>query len=158
MLIKVLCLIFNPANGQFDDSALRQFLKDSEVLSIRDHFFTRNEVPYIALVCRYFPTRQELDPKLTPQGKRTEDWRQTLTESDMGLFNLLRDWRSQRCRKDGLPPYVIFNNQQLAQIVKARPQSLTDLQKVEGVGQAKGEKYGDDILTITRIETGSADA
>ena len=154
VLVRVLCLIFNSAAGKFDDTELKEFMKDAEILSMRDYFFTRNEIPYLALIFKYFPTRQELDPKLAPQGKREEEWRQTLTEADMGLFNLLRDWRSKRCKKDGLPPYVIFNNQQLAQIVKARPQSAAELMKIDGVGQAKADKYGEEVLVITKIGTG----
>jgi superfamily II DNA helicase RecQ len=111
----------------------------------------RNEIPYLVLIIKYFPTRQELDPKMAPQGKRDEAWREALTEADMGLFNMLRDWRSQRCKKDGVPPYVLFTNQQLAQIVKVRPQSLAELMKIEGVGKAKGEKYGEDVLKISKV-------
>jgi superfamily II DNA helicase RecQ len=157
MLIRILCLAFNSAAGKFDDTELKEFMKDAEILSMGDYFFTRNEIPYLALIFKYFPTRQELDPKLAPQGKREEEWRQTLTEADMGLFNLLRNWRSERCKKDGLPPYVIFNNQQLAQIVKARPQSMADLQKIEGVGKAKADKYGEEVLAISKINVGPSE-
>ena len=54
--------------------------------------------------------------------------------------------------QEGLPPYILFTNEQLAQIVKRRPQSLPDLMKIDGVGKAKVEKYGNDILNITKIE------
>lgn len=70
----------------------------------------------------------------------------------MGLFNLFREWRSKRSRKEGVPPYVLFNNNQLAQIVIKRPQSLAELSKIEGIGKAKLEKYGQEILEISKIE------
>lgn len=69
----------------------------------------------------------------------------------MGLFNILRDWRSQRCKKEGVPPYIIFTNQQLAMIVKKRPQSISELTKIEGIGNGKAQKYGDDVLSISKI-------
>jgi len=109
MLIKVITLSFNSALGCFDDSKLQEFLKNCEVISIRDHFFVRNEVPFLSLVIRYFPIRQELDPNLLPQGKRDESWRSTLGESEMGLFNILRDWRLKRSKKEGYPPYGYSN-------------------------------------------------
>ncbi len=75
-----------------------------------------------------------------------------LSESDQGLFNILRDWRSERCKKEGVPPYIIFNNNQLAEIVKQKPQSKVDLLKISGIGNAKTEKYGEEILKITRVD------
>jgi hypothetical protein len=71
-------------------------MKDVEIISIRDHFFMRNEIAYLTLIIKYFPLRQELDVKLNPKGQRDEAWRQTLSEADMGIFNLLRDWRAKR--------------------------------------------------------------
>jgi superfamily II DNA helicase RecQ len=64
------------------------------------------------------------------------------------LFNTLRDWRAERCKKDGVPPYVICTNQQLAAVVAQRPQSLTGLMRIEGIGKAKAEKYGQEMLAI----------
>jgi ATP-dependent DNA helicase RecQ len=46
MFVRVITLRFAPVSGIFDDSPLRDFLKDKEVLSIRDHFFIKHEVPY----------------------------------------------------------------------------------------------------------------
>ncbi len=154
MLIKIFTLVFSSAFGGFDDVSLQEFLKDKEIISIENHFFTRNEVPYLTLVIQYFPLRQELDSKMLSQGKRDEAWRQTLSEADMGLFNLLRDWRSKRARKEGIPPYVLFTNRQLAQIVKIKPQELVDLARIEGFGQARLDKYGSEILGITKLDLG----
>jgi len=154
MLIKVLSMTFDSARGGFNDDELRDFIKDKEVISMHDYLFIRNEVPYLTLIIKYFPIRQEVDSRYTkvpPKGRRDEPWREMLTEADMGLFNLLRDWRSQRCKKEGVPPYIVVTNVQLAHIVKSRPQSLIELMKIEGIGKAKADKYGEDILKISKI-------
>ena len=151
MLSKILSMTFDSARGGFNDDELREFIKDKEVVSIRDHLFIRNEVPYITLIIKYFPFRQEIDSKMEPKGRRDEPWREMLSEADMGLFNLLREWRSKRCKHEGVPPYVLVTNIQLAHIVKSRPQSLTELMTIEGIGKAKANKYGEDILKISKI-------
>jgi superfamily II DNA helicase RecQ len=69
----------------------------------------------------------------------------------MGLFNILRDWRSQRCKKDGVPPYIVFTNLQLAMIVKKRPQSTSELTQIEGIGKGKAQKYGEEVLSISKV-------
>ena len=41
-LVRIFTLRFNRVPGRFDDEELRDFLKDKEVLSIRDHFFVKD--------------------------------------------------------------------------------------------------------------------
>lgn len=148
MLVKIISLTFDSARGNFDDSPLREFLKDKEIISITDHFFLKNETPYLSIVIKYYPYRQETNPSLAPKGKRDESWREELAEADMGVFNRLREWRAKRSRDDGVPPYILFTNKQLVEIVKTKPASLSDIEKVEGIGASKLEKYGKDILEL----------
>ncbi len=156
MQVRIFSLSFDPAVRGFNDSELRDFIKDVEVISMSDHLLVRNESPYLILVLKYNPYAIGAAPQpQQPASNRTkpqEPWKEMLTEADMGLFNLLREWRGQRCRKDGLPPYVLFTNVQLAEITKNRPQSLADLTKIDGVGKAKADRYGEEILAVTRIK------
>jgi len=48
-------------------------------------------------------------------------WRDLLAASEWPLSNRLRDWWGQRAKAEGLPPSVICNNRQLAEVVKRRP-------------------------------------
>lgn len=49
MLARVMTVRFDPLVGAFDDETLRQFVKDKEVLSLREHFFAREGHPYRAV-------------------------------------------------------------------------------------------------------------
>ncbi len=157
MLVKVLSLSFNSNIGGFNDEEVRNFMVGKEILSVTDHFFIRNDIPYLTLVVKYFPYRQEAELKPVAAQVQTkkgdESWKEGLTDADMGLFNLFRDWRSQRCKKDGVPPYVLMTNKQMAEVVKLRPQSMAELMKVEGFGKAKAEKYGEEILKISKVDS-----
>jgi DNA helicase-2/ATP-dependent DNA helicase PcrA len=62
------------------------------------------------------------------------------------LFESLRAWRLQRARNDEIPPYVVFHDSTLAEIAARKPQSLGELSQIAGVGPAKLERYGDDVL------------
>ena len=161
MLVRVFTLKFNPVLGGFDDGEVRDFIKDKEVLSIRDHFFVKDEVPYLAVLATYNPLQPEAEtPSIArrPERERREAWRDLLKEEDWPLFNALRDWRNQQAREEGIPPYVICTNRQLADIARRRPPTLNKLSAIEGLGKAKLERYGAALLKIVAPEASDTEA
>ena len=68
-------------------------------------------------------------------------------EPDDPIFAALKQWRLERARADDVPAYVVFHNSTLAEIAGRQPQSLGDLARVPGVGPAKLERYGHDVLS-----------
>jgi len=60
----------------------------------------------------------------------------------------LRAWRLERARVDGVPPYVVFHDTVLHAIADARPTSLGELSQIAGVGPAKLERYGSEVLAL----------
>jgi ATP-dependent DNA helicase RecQ len=144
MLVRIFTLKFHAATEQFDDETLQEFIKDKEVVSIREHFFINHETPYLALVVTYLPGTDLSDRSK----KNKEAWQELLSNEQIPLFDALRDWRAERAKQDGVPLYIILKNRQLAQIVLDRPTSLAGLAKIQGIGKAKLEKYGKEILAV----------
>jgi DNA helicase-2/ATP-dependent DNA helicase PcrA len=60
----------------------------------------------------------------------------------------LRAWRLARAKTDGVPPYVVFHDSVLQAIAETRPSSLGELAQISGVGPAKLERYGEDVLAL----------
>lgn len=151
MLTRVFTLAFDPATEQFNDEPLRDFLADKEILSVHDHFFVQDGSPYLALVaCYRLGSAAPAPAPSTDRGarQRDESWRDELTKDDWPLFNTLREWRSERSKRDGVPHYVICTNRQLTAVVTGRPATLAALGQIEGFGEAKLKKYGREILAI----------
>jgi ATP-dependent DNA helicase RecQ len=71
-----------------------------------------------------------------------------LSPEDAKLFERLREWRAGQAREQGVPAYVIFQDKTLREIASTRPADVHTLACVNGVGQAKLEKYGQDILEV----------
>ena len=67
---------------------------------------------------------------------------------DAHLVEALQLWRRDRARADGVPAYVVAWDSMLLAIAEARPASVTALARVKGMGPAKLERYGDEILAI----------
>jgi ATP-dependent DNA helicase RecQ len=60
----------------------------------------------------------------------------------------LREWRLERAKADAVPPYVVFHDSVLRAIAAARPGTLGELAQISGVGPAKLERYGDELLAV----------
>ena len=60
----------------------------------------------------------------------------------------LRAWRLERAREDGVPPYVVFHDKVLHEIAATQPRSLGELSQIAGVGPAKLDRYGEDVLAL----------
>jgi ATP-dependent DNA helicase RecQ len=71
-----------------------------------------------------------------------------LSEAASGLFESLRAWRAAAAKEQGVPAYVIFHDATLRQIAADAPGSLAELSRVSGVGEAKLERYGQQILDL----------
>jgi DNA helicase-2/ATP-dependent DNA helicase PcrA len=58
----------------------------------------------------------------------------------------LREWRLARARADEVPAYVVFNDRTLAELVSRTPRTLAELAAVPGIGPAKLQRYGAELL------------
>ena len=70
----------------------------------------------------------------------------------MPLFERLRAWRAATAKEQGVPAYVIFHDATLREIATALPTSLAELGRVNGVGENKLAKYGDQVLETLAAE------
>ena len=73
------------------------------------------------------------------------------SEVDIELFERLRSWRADRARADSVPAYVVFPDATLRDVAALRPSSLGELATVKGVGPAKLDRYGDDVLSVVGV-------
>ncbi len=91
--------------------------------------------------------RKQTKPK-TEKVKTTSARKQKspLRPQDEPLWNALRDCRRKLAEQAGLPPFVIFHDATLLDMIKQRPQSLQELLAVNGVGAQKLEHYGEQFL------------
>lgn len=61
---------------------------------------------------------------------------------DDQLFNVLREIRSDLADEKNLPPYVIFSDKTLKELVEKQPQTSLEFLQIKGVGQNKLDQYG----------------
>ncbi|MEV4113205.1 DNA helicase RecQ [Nonomuraea sp. NPDC049695] len=69
------------------------------------------------------------------------------------LFERLRSWRAATAKEQGVPAYVIFHDATLREIATVRPSSVAELSGINGVGENKLAKYGEQLLEVLREDT-----
>jgi len=70
--------------------------------------------------------------------------------NDDPLWLALKAKRTELARQQGVPPYVIFHDSTLMDMLSRRPATLDEMAEVSGVGQAKLERYGEEFLAILK--------
>ncbi|MFL5435117.1 MAG: HRDC domain-containing protein [Myxococcales bacterium] len=69
-----------------------------------------------------------------------------LAGEDGLAFEALRSLRKQIADEQKLPPYVIFHDSTLREMVAAKPRTISDLRRIKGVGDRKLATYGPRFL------------
>ncbi len=92
------------------------------------------------------PPESPTEPKAPPSGRPPRD--DTAEAVGTPLGEALREWRRNRSRKDGIPAFRVFSDRTLAEIVRRRPTDLMSLGRCHGIGPAKLEQFGDEILAV----------
>lgn len=71
---------------------------------------------------------------------------------DDPCFQVLRQWRAQLAREQGVPAYVILHDKTLHELAERQPSTLTELSGISGLGAAKLERYGSELLALLNDE------
>ncbi len=86
------------------------------------------------------------DPK--PEKKARAKRRDTVPEARRDLWELLRGKRLELAQEQGVPPYVIFHDATLLQMLELAPTTLAAMAELDGVGEKKLERYGQAFLDV----------
>ena len=70
------------------------------------------------------------------------------TQTDM--FERLRGWRAATAKEQGVPAYVVFHDATLRELALRLPTTLDELGTVSGIGAAKVDRYGTQVLEALR--------
>jgi len=86
----------------------------------------------------------------------TEEWQETADAHedsqeppmDDELFQVLREWRIGRARRDKVAPFIIAHDSLLKALSIKKPRNRKKLLTIKGMGLKKAETYGDEILEV----------
>ena len=67
---------------------------------------------------------------------------------DEQLLTRLKEWRARQAAERSVPGFVIFTDATLMAIAEALPPGPAELQRIPGVGAAKTDQYGAEVLAL----------
>jgi len=141
-----------PVKGaQPTEAEMNAFLRGHRVLTVRKEFVPDGENSFWSFCVEYL----ELPAGgAVSDGKPKVDYKEVLKPEEFEVFSRLRDWRKGVAEREGVPVYTVLTNEQLAQMVQKKAASLAELKEIEGVGDARLEKYGEALLRILAAPPG----
>ncbi|WP_169569640.1 DNA helicase RecQ [Sneathiella limimaris] len=98
---------------------------------------------------KFFSRKQ---PYLKQSGGKDRKQVQFKSDADQSLFENLRALRGRLAKAADIPPYIIFHDKTLLELVFQRPQNLQQLSRIPGIGKNKQEKYGEVFLELLTNE------
>ncbi|MDD5089822.1 MAG: HRDC domain-containing protein [Candidatus Wallbacteria bacterium] len=136
-----------PATGAPDlEEELNLFLRSHKVISVQKTVEAIDGAPRWCFCVEYLEGIP--GSGIRPSGKSVKvDYKEVLAADEFAVFALLRDTRKQLAAAEAIPVYTVCTNEQLAEMAKLKPSSLTDLKKINGLGEAKVKKYGETFLS-----------
>jgi len=136
----------NPEPASAD---LLQFLNTHRVVAVDRHLVQDGGASFWAICVNHLARASTPAVKRIHAEKRAKvDYREVLSEPDFAVYTKLRDLRRTMAQREGVPPYALFTNDQLAAFVTGRLCSAAALKSVTGVGPTKAEKYGPSFAEV----------
>jgi superfamily II DNA helicase RecQ len=137
------------------EAEMNGFLRAHRVLAVKKEFVPDGENSFWSFCVEY------LDGAMSSTGGTASssrppkvDYREILTPEEFELFSRLRDWRKAAAEKEGVPVYAVLTNGHLAEVVQKKITTKAGLKGLEGVGEARMEKYGEALLRQLGVPEG----
>ncbi len=128
---------------------LNRFLSSHRVLAVDRRWVDQGENSFWALCVDYLVSSAGPGPTGKDGSSRNRvDYREKLDRDSFAVFAKLRELRKHIAQEEAVPIYMVFTNEQLAQMVQGRATTRSDLEKIDGVGDARVEKYGPRFLEL----------
>lgn len=126
---------------------MNDFLRTVQVITVHRDLIYQEDRYYWAVAVEY-ATSRDRDGRKGEQGRRKIDYKEVLSPEDFAVYVKLRDWRKETAVREAVPLYTVFMNEQLAAMVQNKVTTKAGLREIQGVGDARIDKYGDAVLAI----------
>ena len=124
---------------------LNKFLRSHRIIQVEKTLTKDNGTSYYVFAVSYDDNRNTANT-----GRNPIDYKEVLSDEDFAVFSRLRDVRKKCAEEYGRPLYTVFTNEQLAEMVRRRVNSVSAMKEIEGIGDGKIKDYGSTFLDFLK--------
>lgn len=132
------------------EAELNRILAAGRVAGLERQFVAAGAESFWAVCVSLADGPGPLPAALKSGAGRKVDYRELLSEADFAVFARLRELRKSIAEAEGVPPYAVFTNEQLAAMVTQRMSTAQALAGIEGIGPARVERYAARFIALLR--------
>lgn len=138
---KILTIPFDSVIKEFKNELIERNMLNKKILNYKVELLKDEGKFYWSVFFEY----EDLDGMINISKES-----KTLNEGELKLLDILKEWRKNKATEKGFPTYVIAKNEQLLEIIKTCPKTLSELQNINGIGEKKSKEYGEEIIGIIK--------
>ena len=146
-MLKIVTLPFDDKMEEFEQEKLEKVLKDVQIVKYQAEL-VKIEGKYYWTAFVECSGKDNFTQDVKEFKETNKNYMEYLTEDEMELYKILKEWRAGEAQLLGYPPYIIASNQLLANIAKTNPKNIEELSQLKGMGKRKIRDYGEEILLI----------
>jgi len=137
-MFRIITIPFNSADNNFPEKELNEFVRNKKGYEYKVEFFRKSNNAFWTVFISY---EKELTEKT--EFKLEFDWQKKLYEE-------IRKWRNERAEKEGIPPYLIYTNNQVKEMIINKCLTKGSLKNIDGIGDKKCQEYGEETIEIVK--------
>lgn len=146
-----------------DTEELNHFLRANKVIDIKKDLAVVDNNHCWTFCITYMPSTRSSETSAQSVSRSSKvDYKEMLDEAAFARFAKMRKLRKQIAEREAVPAYAVFTDAELAEIAKLEVLDTAHMQKIQGIGKKKVEKYGDvfcltDYTKLDNEESGTPD-
>ena len=122
--------------GEALNEELNDFLRSKKIVQVDQRLVAEPGGAVWSFSIRYTEDHSPFN-----KSREKVDYREVLSEAEFKRFSALRVIRKKLAQDEGMPAYVVFTDEELAEMAKPELLTAAEIKKIKGIGEKKVEKY-----------------
>lgn len=127
---------------------MNAFLRSNKILDVEKQLISNPNGAYWCFCVHY------IEGITNTYGERREktDYRQVLDEATFQKFSKLREIRKKVAVEEGISAFMVFTDEELAQLSKLEIISAKSMLNIKGIGEKKVERFAKYFITTPQLD------
>jgi len=133
-----------------EEELINKFLRSHRILRVEKQFIADGSNSRWCFCVEYLEGGKPVKRSGKKQAK--VDYREVLSQEAFVRFTRYREIRKVLATEEGIPPYVIFTDKEIAAMAEEEELTLTGMRSIKGIGEKKIVKYATHFITADKDE------